>query len=264
MKPTLMIAMLTMAATIFGMTATSAAETSAVHTVKAGESMERIARQNGCSAADLAKANGLKLSAIIQPGQKLKLPAGASAKAPSAAAAPAVNPDLAGKTHTIQKGDTFSSISRKYRISTEALMAANPGVKATFLRPGQTIRLSAPSTESAEIPAPAPVPAPQPTPAAAAASPAVPAAAAAAAAIASIPESKPAAPPAPAAAPAVDPANQDEPQVHSVTIEGEISYGEFAAKHGTNTARLNELNGLDLTNATVLAKGSELYVPAQP
>ena len=28
--------------------------------------------------------------------------------------------------------------------------------------------------------------------------------------------------------------------------------------------RLNALNGLDLTTATVLAKGSELYVPAQP
>ena len=43
-----------------------------------------------------------------------------------------------------------------------------------------------------------------------------------------------------------------------------MSYGEFAAKHGTDTARLNDLNGLDLTTATVLAKGSELYVPAQP
>jgi hypothetical protein len=49
-----------------------------------------------------------------------------------------------------------------------------------------------------------------------------------------------------------------------VTIEGEMTYGEFAAKHGTDTSRLNDLNGLDLTTATVLAKGSELYVPAQP
>jgi hypothetical protein len=31
-----------------------------------------------------------------------------------------------------------------------------------------------------------------------------------------------------------------------------------------NMARLNDLNGLDLTSATVLAKGSELYVPSQP
>jgi hypothetical protein len=43
-----------------------------------------------------------------------------------------------------------------------------------------------------------------------------------------------------------------------------MTYGDFAAKHGTDADRLNALNGLDLTNATVLAKGSELYVPAQP
>ena len=43
-----------------------------------------------------------------------------------------------------------------------------------------------------------------------------------------------------------------------------MTYGEFAAKHGTDAERLNALNGLDLTTATVLAKGSELYVPAQP
>jgi hypothetical protein len=47
-------------------------------------------------------------------------------------------------------------------------------------------------------------------------------------------------------------------------IEVEMTYAEFAAQHGTNVARLNELNGLDLTETTVLAKGSELYVPAQP
>ncbi len=47
-------------------------------------------------------------------------------------------------------------------------------------------------------------------------------------------------------------------------IEGEMTYGEFATKHGTDAARLNALNGLDLTTATILAKGSELYVPAQP
>ena len=55
-----------------------------------------------------------------------------------------------------------------------------------------------------------------------------------------------------------------EKKFRSVTIEGEMTYGDFAAKHGTDAERLNALNGLDLTTATVLAKGSELYVPAQP
>jgi hypothetical protein len=60
------------------------------------------------------------------------------------------------------------------------------------------------------------------------------------------------------------PTPNTEKKIRSVTIEGEMTYGEFAAKHGTDPDRLNDLNGLDLTHATVLAKGSELYVPAQP
>jgi hypothetical protein len=47
-------------------------------------------------------------------------------------------------------------------------------------------------------------------------------------------------------------------------VDTEMTFNEFAAKYGTDTARLNELNGLDLSKDAVLAKGSELYVPAQP
>jgi len=43
-----------------------------------------------------------------------------------------------------------------------------------------------------------------------------------------------------------------------------MTYGDFASQNGTDTERLNALNGLDLINTTVLAKGSELYVPARP
>ena len=56
----------------------------------------------------------------------------------------------------------------------------------------------------------------------------------------------------------------DKKKTHAVKIESEMTYGEFAAKHGTDIRRLNDLNGLDLTKSAVLAKGSELYVPGQP
>jgi hypothetical protein len=60
------------------------------------------------------------------------------------------------------------------------------------------------------------------------------------------------------------PAAPLDKKLHPVAVDAEMTYGAFATKHGTNTERLNALNGLDLTDATVLAKGSELYVPAQP
>jgi LysM repeat protein len=279
-----------------------AAGNPAVHVVRTGESMERIARRNGCSAAALAKANGLKLSAMIHPGQKLKLPGGvatASRPAVASAAAAGTTPALAGKTHQIRAGETYSSIARKYRTSAQLLIAANPGVKATSLRPGQVIRLSSASAVQAAAPAIAAAPAsqvpvrppavaasaPAPAPAAAAPSAAVKPEAVAAKSVATppAPVSVPVSAPAPAvtqaAAPApVPPANEAaaatpsdpapagnvEKKIRSVTIDGETSYGEFAAKYGTDTDRLNDLNGLDLTHSTVLAKGSELYVPAQP
>ncbi len=55
-----------------------------------------------------------------------------------------------------------------------------------------------------------------------------------------------------------------KPGIRSVTLTGTTTYGEFAAKHGTNVRHLNDLNALDLVETTVLAKGSELYIPAQP
>lgn len=307
-------------------TASSAASSSSTrsgggtYVVRAGDSFEKIARRNACSVAQLAKANGLKTTAIIHPGQKLTLP-GSTASSTVAAAAPAAKASapsaLSGKTHTIRAGETFASISRKHKTSVAALIAANPKVKPTALRLGQVIQLSAGSSAAAVEMASRPAAQPKATAAAAprtqmstaqaaprsigsstpvlstsapARETAPPAASAPAIAQSSTPVSAPlpsneilpaeapksaataatataAAPEASAAAsstPAPTSPSNPEKKIRSVTIEGEMTYGEFAAKHGTDTSRLNDLNGLDLTNATVLAKGSELYVPAQP
>lgn len=213
------------------------------YTVTAGDNLVKIARKTKTSPEALARANGLKTGSLIHPGQKLKLP-GSNQTSASAES----------KTHTVQAGETFFSISRKYKISTDALIAANPETKPSALRPGQKIKiLSAGSTPSPAVPKPKP----QPTPVAAK----------------TVETPKPA--PTPAPAPAADPISPPQsaataatptkqPVIRSVMIDGEMTYGQFAAKHGTNPDRLNELNGLDLTAATVLAKGSELYVAAQP
>lgn len=254
---------------------------SAIHTVRPGECLAGIARRAGCSSASLAKANGLKTSSMIHPGQKLKLPGTATAQAQPAqapatrTAVPSTAP-LAGKTHKIKAGETFSSISRKNRVSIETLVAANPGVKPTALRPGQVIRLSPGTPVSAPASAPAPqvkqaghlastpaaprTPAPTSTPVVAEKRRETPAPLAASAP----PVSAPATSEKKAESPAAPAIPNPEKKIRSVMIEGEMTYGEFAATHGTDTSRLNDLNGLDLTNATVLAKGSELYVPAQP
>lgn len=211
------------------------------YTVKPGDSLAKIARRHGCTAQELAKANGLKLNSVIHPGLNMKLPAkGAAAGETSAASAVP-----ADGSHSIQTGETLSAVSRRYNITLDALLAANPGINPKTLKVGQKIRLagaaqSEPATgESTSTPPSAPAEAVKETQ--------------------TDSKTKTMKPPAEEPAPA-----EPEGKVRTVMVDKEMTYGEFAAQHGTDTARLNDLNGLDLASATVLAKGSELYVPTQP
>ncbi len=45
------------------------------------------------------------------------------------------------RTHTVQAGETPSTIAKKYRIKVEALMSANPRLDARRMRVGQTVNL---------------------------------------------------------------------------------------------------------------------------
>lgn len=274
--------------------AKSTAAEGAVYKVRSGDCLEKIARKTGCSPSKLAKANGIQVSAMLHPGQTLKLPATAVAhtetprEKPVAFAKESSSPG-AGSSYTIKQGETYSSISRKTRVPVDTLIAANPSIKPTALRPGLVIRLSPASSPTPQPKTTASVaksplttqtmlastsvkhagkPEPKPAPDHHAEKPAVSSHPAIPTPVA---ETTPA--PAPAAAePKASASSQEaqaspsntEKKIRSVTIEGEMTYGEFASKHGTDTNRLNDLNGLDLTQTTVLAKGSELYVPAQP
>ena len=45
------------------------------------------------------------------------------------------------RTHTVQKGETFAAISRRYNVKLEKLMALNPALEPKRLKPGQTVNL---------------------------------------------------------------------------------------------------------------------------
>lgn len=193
------------------------------YTVKAGDSIERIASRQGTSVSALNKINGLKTNSIIHPGQTLKIPG----------AAPAPELATATKTHTVASGDTLYGIARKHGVSVDTLIAANPGVDSRALRIGQTINISTTSQEIAKTTEskPAPSLAPAPT-----------------------------LPIANSSTPIQQPRAVDKP----IKITEEVTYAKFAEIHNTTTKRLDELNGLELDPATILAQGSELYIPAQP
>lgn len=240
-----------------------AAAGSDTYTIRAGDTLAKIARNTGTTAGAIARANGIKNPGKISVGQKLKIPgkvAAATPSAPATSSSPA--PASGSETYVVRNGDTFYSIARKHNVSSESLVAANPSIKPSALRTGQLIRLTAKSVPAVAESAPAPsAPATSKTVAASAPAPAPskPEHESTAKSHAPAPAPSPAAPSSPAPG-----TSQAKTAVHSVTIDGEMTYGEFAAKHGTGIERLNELNGLDLNQNTVLAKGSELYVSAQP
>jgi LysM repeat protein len=88
-----------------------------VHTVKKGESLGSIAKKYHVSAANIKKWNGLKSDTIV-PGRKLVIyrSGGPSATTTSKSSngTGKGKSTATTKTHTVKKGETLSSISRKY------------------------------------------------------------------------------------------------------------------------------------------------------
>lgn len=208
--------------------------------------MVKIARKHGTTSAILNELNGLKKDDIIRPGQKLKLPAGPSSTATVAVTTPEEAPAPVAKVveeepaapstvkHTVTSGETFYSIAKKHNVSTDALVKVNPSIKPNALRVGQVVQI--PNTaKTADL---TPVPAPDQT--------------ASLSGHNNIPVSSQTTTTGPSRA-------ADKP----VKITEEISYSDFAKQYNTTTARLDKLNGLRLDPATILAKGSELYIPEQ-
>jgi tetratricopeptide (TPR) repeat protein len=84
-----------------------------------------------------SSARGTPASAIPQLGQT---------NAAQASAAEARSPAGSGtaRTYIVKAGDSPYSIARKNGVKVDALMAANPGLDARRLRPGQTLNLPSP------------------------------------------------------------------------------------------------------------------------
>jgi LysM repeat protein len=91
------------------------------HTVKKGESLGSIAKKYHVSVSSIKKWNRLK-SDTVRPGQRLAIyrSGGSSSSSSSSSSASKSSSSTQNKqatttkTHTVKKGETLSSISRKY------------------------------------------------------------------------------------------------------------------------------------------------------
>lgn len=127
--------------TVPAATPTSGAPTAGgatTYTVQWGDWIRKIAEKHGVTVEALLAANPRIRPDLIYPGQVLNIPApGAAPATPVTAATPASGPT----TYTVQRGEWFYQIARKFNISVAQLQAANPGVNPNFLYPGQVLRI---------------------------------------------------------------------------------------------------------------------------
>lgn len=98
------------------------------YTIKAGDTFYSLAKRYNTTLAALISANPTINVNNLQVGQRICIP--------QQQVYPAC-PE--GNYYTIKSGDNFYAIARRYRVSLDDLLEANPGVDPDRLRPGQVI-----------------------------------------------------------------------------------------------------------------------------
>lgn len=99
------------------------------HVVRPGDTLYRISRFYNVSPDDLMEANPQLEPDLMFSGQVICIPYGAH---------PA-NCPIGASSYIVQKGDTFYSIARRFKIRLCALLKANPNVNPDALLIGQSL-----------------------------------------------------------------------------------------------------------------------------
>ena len=128
-----------------------------VYRVQSGDTLTKIAAIHGVSVADLEEANGIKTGVILRPTQVLTIPPARTAPKSAASAVvqdsrkaaflaakeeskPAVS---ASRSYTVAKGDTPTSIAKKFGTTANELLALNKIDDPTKMKAGQTVKVPA-------------------------------------------------------------------------------------------------------------------------
>lgn len=100
--------------------ATAATTTTGTYTVRAGDTLGRIAKAHGTTWQALAKLNAITDPNLIEVGQRLR-----------------VTP-----THTVAKGESLWGISRRYGLTVDKLAALNGKKTSDTIHPGDILRVA--------------------------------------------------------------------------------------------------------------------------
>ncbi len=132
------------------------------HRVQSGDTLSKIAAQYSVSVAEIEETNGAKNVALLRPGQIISIPMAKPAPKPAAAPviqdsrkaaflatksedAPAVaaTANAAGRTYTVAKGDTPTSIAKKFGTNSVELLKLNKIDDPKHVQIGQVLKVPA-------------------------------------------------------------------------------------------------------------------------
>lgn len=134
-------------------TSSETSETTASHTVAKGETLFSIAKRYGVTVDEVKAQNAVLQRKGLQPGQVLTISSKSGStvveKVPdnvvkptattSENSVPSNSASTVNVTHTVVKGDTLYSLSRKYNVSVEAIKIQNEQALKKGLQIGQVI-----------------------------------------------------------------------------------------------------------------------------
>jgi membrane-bound lytic murein transglycosylase D len=114
-----------------------------IHTVKKGESLGSVARKYNVTVSNIKHWNRLKRD-TIHVGQKLKIYRSGAPKAQvnksSSKSSSSGKQPATVRTHTVKKGETLNSISKKYGCSVNDLKKWN-NLKSNTVKVGQKLKI---------------------------------------------------------------------------------------------------------------------------
>ncbi len=127
------------------------------HSVRRGETLSTIAARYGASVHAIVQANGLRNPHRIAVGQSLMIP-GSAVRVAALDAPPPTDrvPQGTRQVHRVSRGDTLSSIARRYRTDVRSVVAWNGLTDASLIRPGQRLVVYAGTRATDQVPSSGP------------------------------------------------------------------------------------------------------------
>jgi len=140
-----------------------------MHTIKKGEVFSVLSKKYNVPVADILSINNFKSSHILHAGDKIKLPKPAAAgnaatetpvtpsqqQAETTPEATVVPTETATVDHTVEKGERFSVLAKKYNVSVEDILKLNNFKASHVLHVGDKIKLPATAAETTPASVPA-------------------------------------------------------------------------------------------------------------